>query len=310
MRNGGSMRFFITKMCGFGVALVFALAASAQINFENNKEQNAKSIYGQDNRQEPYEINDAKIAELSQATAAIFPVYKIMPLNRDYSKSSTQSVAQSKRLCRDEKFSDQPSSPYCSGVLISKDTILTAGHCVKLGALACWGINIVFDYRMDTPEQNPWRIANKNIYSCSKIISYSNKEGLDYAIIRLDRPVLDRKPVEVQTSRPAVQQGDQLIMMGHPLGMPQKIVTGGLVRKSLGANILTNLDSLSNNSGSPVFSNQHQLIGLLVSGESDLIYEKERLCKKIKRCEANSCKGETVQSIEPLLKFIHGAKAY
>ncbi|MEK6774233.1 MAG: serine protease [Bdellovibrionota bacterium] len=302
------MGFIRNTIYGLMTALIFVSTVLAEVTSVNDKDQSSKSIYGQDNRQEPYEVKDEQIEALSRATAAIFPVYRLRPHKKGFTKASIQSVGQVRRLCIDEKFRDQPAGPYCSGVLVGKDVVLTSGHCVKLGALACWGINIIFDYRKDTPERNPWIIDNKNIYSCAKIISTSSKDGLDYALIRLDRPVQNRKPIEVEVSLPAVQSGDRLVMLGHPFGLPQKIVTEGTVRSIGTANFLTNLDALYNSSGSPVFSAQNKLIGLLVTSKNDLIYDEKKLCNNIKRCEDNNCEGEVVQSIEPLVKLIHQIK--
>ena len=49
------------------------------------------------------------------------------------------------KFCTQESFLDQKLFSYCSGTLIDKNKILTAGHCVR-GLKDCKAIRVAFDY--------------------------------------------------------------------------------------------------------------------------------------------------------------------
>ncbi len=273
------------------------------------KDHNVFAIYGTDDRYEPFEINEPKIEELSRATVALVPFFKVHNYNDSFLQLDKRPLRRVKNICEEEKFSSQPAAAYCSGVLIDKDLILTAGHCVRLGRLACWGIKIVFDYRLTSSEQDPSLVFRENVYSCSKILFQSTRKGLDYAILRLDRPVpFNRTPVMAEEAHPSVRVSDPLLMIGNPFGLPQKIVNNGVVRAIDKTNFITNLDALNNNSGSPVFSSEMKLVGLLVAGEKDLTPDQTRSCQILNRCQNDDCLGETVQSMEPIVEIIKKVK--
>ena len=195
------------------------------------------------------------------------------------------------KLCASEKYLDQFSLGDCSGFLVTENKLVTAGHCMMTQS-DCKNFQWVFDFEKDATSLN-----KNNIYSCKKIISqkynYSNSEVSDYAVIELDRRVLDRSPLERRTSG-IVHRGTQLVAIGHPLGLPKKIVDGGKVMSMndlerehpirsffLRVNYFTtNLDVYAGNSGSPVFNRKTGKVeGLLIQGASDFETDYENKCQ-------------------------------
>lgn len=69
--------------------------------------------------------------------------------------------------------------------------------------------------------------------------------------------------------------GEDLYTIGHPLGLPKKLVPNGKVSgRKFKDQYQTTLDTFMGNSGSPVFNDEHKLVGLFVSGYPDFIVDK------------------------------------
>src|SRR5690606_16502789 len=112
----------------------------------------------------------------------------------------------------------------------------------------------VFDYRVSKSNQNSVTVDKTSIYSCKKII-FSKMDlfnGLDHAIIELDREVTDRNPVLVSKSSSLESIGTEVAMIGHPSGLPTKITDNAKILKMKDSSYVTNLDAFQINSGSGV----------------------------------------------------------
>jgi hypothetical protein len=111
------------------------------------------------------------------------------------------------------------------------------------------------------------------------------RSGEDYAIIELDREVLDREPVRLNLDSIA-RKDDRLLIMGHPMGLPLKVASNARVIKNGKKFFATNLDSFQGNSGSPVFNvNTGEVEGILVRGKADTL--RANSCSKINYCDEN-----------------------
>jgi V8-like Glu-specific endopeptidase len=205
-------------------------------------------------------------------------------------------------MCKDERFNNQPSVSYaCSGFLVGPDLLVTAGHCSTHGVEIrnetdkyCEAYTWMFDYRADSDIS---KVENKNIYRCKEIIyAVATEDGVnshDFALIRLDRPVLDREPLKIASKE--LRKNDTVTMMGFPMGLPLKFTNNARVfEPSVGRSFLTNLDAFSGNSGSPVFNARDEVVGVLVAGNPGVsTYTDPKLrCERFNRCDENgrNCK--------------------
>ena len=130
-------------------------------------------------------------------------------------------------------------------------------------------------------------ILPKNIYRCKKVHKeiMDMRSGMDYAIIELDREVLDREPVRLNRNSIA-RKNDRLLIMGHPMGLPLKVASNARVIKNGKNFFATNLDSFQGNSGSPVFNlRSGEVEGILVRGKADTY--RPNSCYKINYCDEN-----------------------
>ncbi len=197
-------------------------------------------------------------------------------------------------FCDGERFVDQPNPGMCSGFLIGPDLLVTAGHCVEVPGF-CEEFRWVFGFV--TGPEGAARIRERDVYSCKRVVSnlLSMPLGLDYAIIQLDRPVVERAPVTIaEDSR--LTEADPLFVVGSPSGLPLKVAGGASVRKNTHPFYFSaNLDTFQGNSGSGVYNAlTGKAEGILVRGEEDYTLNSARNCIEAKRCANDACRGEDV----------------
>lgn len=200
-------------------------------------------------------------------------------------------------FCPSVKFTDQPNPGTCSGFLIAKDLLLTAGHCSKVENF-CEEQSWVFGFSVDGDSKKaPVSVSESDVYRCKKVISstLTMSLSLDYALVQLDRPVMNRTPLEIRNDK-AIDNSSTLMVIGSPSGLPLKIATGGKVRSNTHPFFFTaNLDTFSGNSGSPVINAVTGVAeGILVRGEEDYKLNRAGLCIESRLCDDNGCRGEDV----------------
>ena len=192
-----------------------------------------KVIYGSDDRLDFYEESSTVLRELSRSTAAM-----IYPKNLRGVGDKTVITAQSHGvgygLCKEEPFFEQPIAADCSAFLVGPKTLVTAGHCVR-DQSGCESVRFVFDYKLENAGQSQFEVSNSQVYKCKKLIkSVFNAWGgdkTDYAVIELEREVTDRSPLKFRTSG-KISDHEDLVVMGHPSGLPLKIAGGAYVRSN------------------------------------------------------------------------------
>ncbi len=285
-----------------------------------------KVIYGVDNRFESELYPNRDFREKAKSVAGMVHRNKIVPNFRD-SESHVffkKSAKRSYDLCPDERFALQNVLPICSGFLAAPDILVTAGHCIETVA-DCKDYVWIFDYVEGTDT-----ISNDNIYGCKEIIANKLDSSYfslkDYAIIRLDKPVKNREPLKVRMKgRP--NWGEPLVIIGHPLGLPQKVSDGAQVKigNALGflrpiKNLIrkrdffmANLDAFGGNSGSPVFNEETGLVeGILVEGAEDFKEDQEQMCNRsIVKKDSGFVTDEKVfriNKMKPLKKLLQAAE--
>jgi V8-like Glu-specific endopeptidase len=251
-------------------------------------------IYGRDDRYEVSDYNDNEFIEKARSVALRVPNRRLSLDSNDSQivRFNTKTLGNlMPKLCSSEKYLDQYSLGDCSAFLVSENKLVTAGHCMMTQS-DCKNFQWVFDF-----EKGATFLNRNNIYACKKIITqkyiYSNAEVSDYAVIELDRNVFDRSPLERRTSG-IVHRGTPLLAIGHPLGVPKKIVDGGKVMSMndierehpirsffLKTNYFTtNLDVYAGNSGSPVFNRRTGKVeGILIQGANDFETDYENKCQ-------------------------------
>lgn len=251
-------------------------------------------FYGADDRKELGEVSDRKLRDLADSVVAIIDEERLVatPDGARY-RIQAPTLAEAAQLCRRERFGDQTSLAQCSGALVGPELVLTAGHCVSV-LNECKGTRIAFGYAIRRGAKAPTRLDAREVYSCKEIVYYG--EGLgrsDLAVLRLDRPVPNHRPLGISRGAPAAP-GTPLVAMGYPNGVPLKIAAKGRIRERRNDfQFLSNVDTFEANSGSPLFNARTGLIeGVLSEGDSDYEYSEEQACFAAKRCTESGCRGE------------------
>lgn len=240
-----------------------------------------KGIYGEDQRREFYELPE-NLQQVMRASAAQIRrdhfSYEEGMLRLNYKTTVKEEYS----LCSDVAYAEQFNPAECSGFLIAPDLLLTAGHCVR-DESECKSYRWVFDFYYQYPMQDLSILNPSSVHACAEIVDqeYQSGKRLDYALIRLSPPVLDRKPLALRRSG-EIELGAQVLAMGHPLGIPGKMAAQGQVQKN-GSQyyFTTNLDTFVVNSGSAVLNAQTlEVEGILVRGGRDLKFDGESQCNR------------------------------
>lgn len=292
----------LTLLC-----LMLAGAGCAKEGLSLNTKDNLKTeltenvIYGSDGRQDFYQANDT-LKLLADSTVALIKNSDLISQGAS-TLIAGKSFASSYQLCSSERFREQNTAAFCSGALVSPDTIITAGHCITSQS-DCVNTSFVFGFAVKSAGVLPTQVSSNEVYRCAEIVHrVLENTGVDYAVIKLDRIVTNHASLRVRRSGEA-SSGDPLLVIGHPVGLPTKITTGGKVRSTANAGYLvTNLDTYGGNSGSAVFNAQTlEIEGILVRGEQD--FTSVGGCTVSKVCTDETCRGEDVTRISVLRQYL------
>ncbi len=127
----------------------------------------------------------------------------------------------------------------CSGVMISDELFLTAGHCKS----SCSSMKVTFDYLS----------REKETFDCKEIVeSGSGGSNLDYMVIRL-KGYPGKNWGWYSLSDEILQKEQSLLMIHHPSGSPMKVSRKNCAfKKESGGFLYHNCDTEPGSSGSAV----------------------------------------------------------
>jgi hypothetical protein len=288
------------------VAVLAALAALAQLAAPAAAQLHTKVIYGSDTRIDLYQVDNAKLLSLADSTVALFQSNGVTTED-GVAKLTTESYGQTRILCKEEPFYEQRTGAFCSGSLVAPDVIMTAGHCVP-SAEECAGIKFVFGFAVKEKGVLPESVPAGEVYGCKELIGRQQiGDGADWALVRLDRKVAGHAPLKLNLTG-AIANKTEVLVIGHPAGLPTKIAGGAHVRdNSKNGYFVANLDTYGGNSGSAVFNSATGLVeGILVRGEQD--YVKKGDCFVSNVCPVDGCRGEDVTKIAEVSDKIPAAE--
>jgi hypothetical protein len=251
-----------------------------------------KVIYGTDDRQDVFKVTDPASLNDIDSVVSLFDASDVVDNGDGTSTLKVQNFRASQNLCPNERFGEQPIGCFCSGFLVAPDIIATAGHCANAGNVT--NVRFVFGFRMLDASTAQTQIDNAEIYSGVSIIGREEvSTGADWALVRIDRPVTNHALAKIRREG-KVANGQQVHVIGHPVGLPTKFAGGAAVRDNQpSAFFVANLDTYGGNSGSPVFnSDTHEVEGVLVRGETDFVTSGN--CRVSLVCPSSGCRGEDV----------------
>lgn len=238
-------------------------------------------------------------------------------------------------LCKDERFFNQSTTMIsCSGFLVGPDLLVTAGHCMlNVGEAKnevtphCEAFSWLFGHKVQPNGKEQLKDVNfSQLYSCKKVVyAIHNPDFVpqtgqhifnqDFALIQLDRPVVNFLPATISKEEP--KDGDAVEMIGYPNGLPAKASLNGKILELVNTNYFrTDLDVLGGNSGSPVFNQKGEVVGIAVRSfpDEDYLNDKTLSCQRPNTCtqDRKSCAqtdnsypvGSEIQKIQTLLPHL------
>lgn len=277
--------------------LAFLVTFSPQVMASNGQ----KAIYGSFDNEFISMKAPQKIREM--ATGITYLVDNILVSHKSATESVIygQTLRERDNLCSDQKFSENLTAGFCTGFLVGKDIIVTAGHCVN-EETKCKSTSFVFGVNSAKEDSYQFKVLRNNIYSCKRVLTSFHKKGTpyDYAIIQLDREVKFRH-VFVLGDDTKVTEKSKVAMLGHPSGLALTYSAPAPVTQTWDYDIFrTTLDSFSGNSGSPVFDlATEKVMGILTGGQND--FEENGRCNNYAHYDYGS---ERVTRISKIKKIV------
>ena len=229
------------------------------------------ALYDQDNRVDFYKVNDPRLKELSRSVA--YQIYKDELKGWTFQRYWTivTRPLSGRGVCENERFADQPTMRNdCSGILVGPKKLLLPGHCIT--AHYCWNdlFYFMFNYHQEDSSMSLERHKD-NFYKCEKVLKrvYDPSTATSYAVIELNREVKGIEPVKFSRNT-YVGKNSELVVVGHPNGLPQKIARDTFVTDESKKHFLFNSDIGGASKGSAVFNLEtYELEGMLISGSKD-----------------------------------------
>src|SRR5690606_25746745 len=179
--------------CLWAAVFVMGCFEGPQAEVEVTKKRTDEIIYGVDDRREPFEYADSE--RFTESAVALIPVDRLREEPSGQLSFDAPTLGESAGLCPGERFEEQPSAAECSGTLVAPDLVLTAGHC--LVSVPCPQLRLVFDYRVD-PDGGLVKLTHDQVYQCGEVVVQQFDAALDFAVVRLERPVLGRTPASLR----------------------------------------------------------------------------------------------------------------
>ncbi|RYZ01839.1 MAG: serine protease [Myxococcales bacterium] len=249
-----------------------ALAALGCSDAPSTLSKTASIIYDVDDRTEVFDSSVVAQARAREAVVALIPDNLLG--SQGSLAEAVPTLAAVEDFCEAERFSDQPSAAFCSGVLVDWDLVLTAGHCTRLFALSKF--SLVFDYAFFAPDKLELSSAAR-LHAVEIVAERLDPAGLepraDFAILRLERAVTaPRLPAPVRLGS-SIEIGSPVFSIAASSGLPLKVDEGGVVadsRSHLLDYFIASTDTSHGASGGGAFDPSGNLLGILARGSDDL----------------------------------------
>lgn len=230
-----------------------------------------KAVYKTDDRVDLFGLQpDDRVRLLFDSVGGTFEAHRVT-IHNGVAKLRLRDYASVYGVCSDDPFYGQACGPEATCWLIDEQHVVTAGHVFeRTFKSTSSNFAIVFGFYLTDKTQSLKEVPADNVYFGTAATSKWSEDGEDWAVIRLDRPVSGRRPLTLATQD--VTKDDVVAVLGHPCRLPLKYAGNAVVTNASGNDrFLATLDAFGGNSGSPVFNDSFEVVGLLAKGEPDWV---------------------------------------
>ncbi|HNT97775.1 MAG TPA: serine protease [Elusimicrobiales bacterium] len=241
------------------------------------------AIYG-DNTLDDYYKVDKSLQELADSVVALMDKSAIAydEASGAYKPLKLSTVDRRMGLSSGAEFSGQKSLSFCSGALVSRDLVLTAGHCINNDPSHAHYFNkvyVVFGWRQTGRGEYDQTFSPDQVYEVERLLAHKLDGSIgnmdtyrDYALISLKRPVPGRSPLTIERSHgEGLREGAYVFASGYPMGMSVKVTDpGDATIREIGRNgYATDLDAFGGSSGGPVFDSvSRRICGVVITANA------------------------------------------
>lgn len=180
--------------------------------------------------------------------------------------------------CKEIPFADEPILGYFSGFWIAPNVVVTAKHTTNTTTDSDFYIRILSGFYNNSISNKTVSIPIQNVF---EII---NDSKLDFNPDNLDvifhKTTSNNNLPEDSYKFGSADIGDKIYSVGYPFGLPAKLCKAGEIKDQDEYYYFTDIDSLNKSSGSAIFNENGEIIGMLLGkGKS----------QEIKFCDTNHC---------------------
>lgn len=283
--------------------------------------------YGDDSRLDLADIPESSPIRTWARATAIWVDATGMSCDATADECTLRSITlrESLSVCDGQAFADQPTVYGCSAFLVGPDLVATAGHCAQ--TFTCSGTRFVFGYAVDGSGDPPEKVPARDVIPCTEVVAMhattttdpgngGSAPDKDFLIARLARPVDVGKHPPLRLRREgAVELGENMIILGHPSGLPLKVSDGPVVDMPPERNYLVcETDTADRSSGSVVMNaGAGRVEGIHVWGDRRVAYRPidematcfvlDNTCGAVDRSNLD-CRGNLVTRADLFAPFV------
>lgn len=250
-------------------------------------------IYGNDNRSF---ISENTMNEMVKRSSLSI-LAKMKTENSYFEKDghlvvNAENLMSKYNMCSSGQYAEEAHASTCTAFLVAPNVVATAAHCLKT-IEDCKKSVWAFNYKGSSLQV---KLKAQDVVRCTEIIATKANENQDYTFFKISKKVLDRPFLEFQKNY-EVSKKDDLMILGHPFGMPMVLTDNVKIKNQIGHfKAILKADTASGNSGSPVINKETgKVIGIFLSGDPDFS-NSDGVCRNEIKCGFLNChRGEYMQ---------------
>lgn len=186
-------------------------------------------------------------------------------------------------LCPDEVFSSEPRGALCGAVLVGERKVLSSAHCFVTEDMD--EFRIVFGFSIVDGDSGVTHELTRGSICTIEPATWTRIGKLALFDITCPEGFVTPPVVPLASTDPRVD--DPVYGIGYPMFLPAKYTGVERVEPGRGTDFFSaNFDISPGYSGSPIFNEKHELVGIVESdGSADTCYDRRRGCRRWYACK-------------------------